>query len=102
VRVRYDDEEVWRECWRIEAEAKREGWPVCQSLYLYAPLFVHPDRLVTPDALRWLEDHRLCTTLGVPPAATLDDVSARFADAVLVIERETAAATKYRTEQRNG
>ncbi len=44
----------------------------------------------------------MCQSMNVPIAATLDDVPARYADAVLTIERETLAAQNYAKEHRRG
>ena len=100
--IEYDESEAWHEAHRIVDEAHREGFPVGSSLYHQIPMYSHHARFIDPDALRWMRELRLVRSLHCPPAATLGQVPAMFADAVIVIEQEEAAAMKYRQEHSHG
>jgi hypothetical protein len=93
--VLYSEESIWEEVERIVLESQGSKFSAVQSVAEMAKLFVNPDRLVTIQAQEWAIDHNLCKSLNVPPALTLDQVSARFADAVQVIERETVSAQAF-------
>jgi len=86
--VRFTDEEIVHEVERMAAEARGTAFSAGASIYHQLPLCINPARLRDADAARLLEDYRLCQALGVPPAQTLDEVPAMYADAVLVIRHE--------------
>lgn len=94
----FNDEEIEREVQRIFAEADAAGFPRIQSLAQQAPVFCHPDRLLTPQAREWTSRYNLWQMLKVPLAPTLDEVPARFARAVQVIETETENAIAFKAE----
>jgi len=99
--IEYDEREVWAEVERIREEAVEHGWPVGQSLYSQLPFFASADWFLEPDALRWMKDLRLIRATHTPAAHTLDEMSNAFAEAVIVIEQEEAAAMNH-MRGRNG
>lgn len=83
-------------------EAKGTSWSAGRSIYKQACFCINPDRIRDADAQRLLDDYRLSEALGVPVAATLDQVPAMYADAVLVICHELGHISKVLGERRNG
>jgi len=99
--IEYDESEVWAEVARIEKESVTHGWPLGQSLYTQVPFFASSHWFLHPDVLRWMKDLRLIRATHTPAAASLDEMSNAFAEAVILIENEEAAATRY-MRGRNG
>ena len=99
--VEYDEAEVWAEVERIESEAASNGWPLGHALFTQLPFFASAHWFLQPDVLRWMKDFRLIRATRTPAAHTLDEMSNAFAEAVIVIENEEAAAMNH-MRGRNG
>jgi hypothetical protein len=91
----FDDEEIECEIQRIIEESHGSRFSAIQSVAEMSKLFVSPDRLIGRDAQALTMRYNQSKALGVPVAAVLDDVPARYADAVEVIERETQNARAF-------
>lgn len=100
-RIVFDEAAVQEEVARMAAEAQGTSWSAGRSIYKQACFCLNPARLQHADAYQLLDDWRMCRALGVPIAATLDDVPAFYADAALVIEHELAHIRLVQGE-RNG
>lgn len=72
----------------MAAEAQGTGWSAGRSIYKQACFCLNPARLYHADSQQLLDDYRMCEALGVPIAATLDQVPSLYADAALVIRHE--------------
>lgn len=86
----------------MASEARGTAFSAGASIYHQLPLCIDPARLRDPDAERLLEDYQLCQALGVPPAATLDEVSALYADAALVIRHELEFIRREQMKRQEG
>lgn len=95
--IRFDDEEIIAECERMAAEAQGTAWSAGQSIYRQAPFCFDLRRLRCADADYLLETYMMSRALGVPVAATLDEVPALYADAALVIQHELGHIEKARS-----
>jgi len=93
--IEYDEREVWAEVERIESEAALNGWPLGHALFTQLPFFASAHWFLRPDALRWMKDFRLIRATHTPAAHTLDEMSNAFAEAVILIENEEAAAMNH-------
>ena len=97
--IEYNEREVWAEVERIREEAVEQGWPLGHALFSQLPFFASPDWFLEPDVLRWMKDLRLIRATHTPAAVSLDDMSNAFAEAVILIEQEEAAAMKHAREK---
>ena len=93
--IEYDEREVWAEVERIASEAASNGWPLGHALFTQLPFFASAHWFLQPDALRWMKDLRLIRATHTPAAHTLDEMSNAFAEAVILIENEEAAAMNH-------
>ena len=93
----YDDDEIWKECERMAAEAHATHGKLTMgaSLFQQVPFCINPVRLRRPEVDELLVDLRYCRALGVPRAATLDDTPALYADAALIFAQEEQAAITF-------
>lgn len=84
---------------RIDAERGGE-WTLGQSLFFQLPYFADPSFFFDPDVADVLDDYRVSMALGVPLAATLDELPAFRADKFAVIAEELAAIRRNRETKR--
>jgi hypothetical protein len=85
---------IQEEVARMAAEAQGTSWSAGRSIYKQACFCINPARLYHADANSLLDDWRMSHALGVPIAATLDQVPAMYAEAALVIDHEMAHIRK--------
>ncbi len=95
----FDNGVIHEEVARMAAEAQGTSWSAGRSIYKQAVFCLHPARLFHPDAHQLMDDWRVSQALGIPVAATLDQVPSMYADAALVIQHELGHIRKAQGER---
>ena len=101
-KIKYDQNEIWKEVDRVVAEDKKRKFTLGQNLYYNIPLFANPQYFLDQESQMYINEYITAKRLNIPPAASLDDMTYDRSVILSVINEELEACEMRKREMNNG
>ena len=88
-------DDVLSEVSRLIQEAKDNGYPIAQSLYIQCPLFADIRLFLRKWHVDMINDYWAVKNLNIPLSSSLETVNVSILDSMLVIDQELNEIKRY-------